>query len=1079
MSDPDAGINFELPPPLYLRRQVLIPVALLALIAAGLAMALLRRRRREAAERMEAERRIQSILDHTPAVIFIKAPDGKYQFINRRFEAMFHVSRQDIRGKTDFEVFPRDVAEVFRRNDARVARDQSAELIEEQAPHDDGMHTYISAKFPLVDAKGKTTAVCGIATDITPRKVTEQKLAERMEHAALSAKVATAFCREGALSAILTRTASAMIDHLGAFSVRIWTQENHSDVRLQTHVRRNDGPIHDSQAEETESPASAAPEATNAPLIEPGPRGGVTARYSLIVQNRVVGVMLLEFDEAPNEATTGTIKAVADTIAMGIERFRVTETLLHEQTFLKTLLTSVSEGIVACDAEGNLTLFNRALREMHGREPGTFGETWEGPLEIFDAASGEPVHQSELPLMRALRGEEVHDAELIIRKPDGSEVSCLSSGRPMITADGRALGAVVAVRDVTRKRQAEEALRYSEERLRATLGQAAVGISETDPDGRYLLVNQRFCDIVGYTREELLQLRFQDITYPEDLVGDLERFCHLLTGRIGRYALEKRYIRKDKTLVWVSLTVSAVQATAKKPGYVIAVIEDITQRRSAEESIRRQALVFENIMDSVLVLDANGIIVDCNPAAQRMFGYSRELLIGSSPEMLNHPLEGPLISASINEGLHSGNRWEGEVRFVRPDKSEGLCEVIVVPLLNERHQQVGTVSVNRDITARRRAEEEKALLQAQLFQAQKMEAVGTLASGIAHDFAHLLSAISTMTELAKGSLPVDHPAGVSLDHLTKAARHAQGVVRALLTYSHRGPLTKKHFNVKSAVDGAVEVARSLRMPPTIELSADTEAGASAWVFGDEMLIRQAIINLALNARDAMPGGGQFRVSLNRDGRRPGHIRICAEDTGLGMTPEVRARIFEPYFTTKSREEATGLGMSLIHSIVTGHGGTIDVDSAPSRGTKITITLPCSDAAPLTEAAPSSALAGVQILVLVSAEHVRSIITSALRNRGYEVRAEGRLSEAEDLLSNGEGATRLVILDLPPASGRKLSRFGPQLDSKGIRRLILQERGEEELPESANPLVSRLAKPFEIPELLEAVATALLMEEAPT
>ena len=1075
VTDPGYGVSFTLPPPIYLRPKVMLPVVLLGLTALGLAYMLYSRRHRHAQAILESEKQLQSILDHTPAVVYIKAIDGKYIFVNKRYEALFHNTRTEVVGKTDYEIFPKDVADEFRRNDKRVTRNRSAELIEEQAPHDDGLHTYISAKFPLLDARGEAVALCGISTDITSRKIAEGLLAERAGHAALSAKVATAFSAEGALSSILTRSASALLEHLSASEVRIWTVDGEKGVQLQTHVHEKGRQVSRSESQSLDSEMQrvvAAPDCAKSPLLEPTEGGGVQVRHGLVVQDRVVGIMTIEFAKAPNETTAAVIKSVADTMAIGIERFRVTEALLHEQTLQKALLASISEGIAACDADGNLTVFNKALYEMHGCEPSDFSGNWEMPLQILDSRTGRKLQRDEFPLMQALRGQQIHNEELTIRRANGTELVCLSSGRAIITTDGRRLGAVVAVRDVSERKRSENALRHSEERLRATLGQAAVGISETDPSGRYLLVNQRFCDIVGFTREELLQRRFQDITHPDDVQGDVEQFRRLLSGEIDRYLIEKRYFRKDGSWVWVNLTVSAVRQSAENQGYVIAVIEDITQRRRAAEALRRQALVFENIMDGVLILNEKGIISDCNPAAELIFGYTHNELVGQSPEMLNRPTEGPAITRSIREGIYKTGRWEGEITFVRRDGTEGFCEAIIVPLFDEGRRQVGTVAVNRDITARKEAEEEKAQLQRQLYQTQMMEAVGTLASGIAHDFRNLLEAISTLIQLARGTLPSNHPGSVSLDKVTQAAKQARGVVQALLTYSHQGPLNKTRLNMKALICEAMAMARSLPFSPTIELSADTDAGENAWILGDETLLQQVIINLALNAADAMPRGGQFRVALERDPSQPDQIQIRVEDTGVGMAPDVLERIFEPYFTTKPRGHAAGLGMALIHNVITRHGGTIDVDSRPGDGTRVCISLPCVPGEPSEPAALEQISEPAQILLVGTTDQVRSIITSALRGSGHQVQAGRRVSEASQYLSALGTGVGLVIIGSPAASTRGVAQLLDRLDSQGIRRLMLLEEGVEPPDSRAPQGVTYLRKPFQIPELLEAVAFAL-------
>jgi PAS domain S-box-containing protein len=1098
-----AGIQreFDIAAPAYRRPKIMIPVALLAFTAVGLGLILVTRQRRYAAVLLASRQQLQSILDNTPAVIYMKDPAGKYISINQQYEALFHISRKAVVGKSDYDIFPRENADAFRANDLRVLRDRQPILIEETAPHDDGPHNYISAKFPLYHADGTPYAVCGISTDISERIATSRHLAERAQHAALIGKVGIAFTRGGPLGEILQQCSEAVLAHLDAALARIWTfDEQEAVLRLQssaglyTHVDGRHSRIRLGEFKIGRIAQSRRVHLTNSVQgdeqvhdQEWARREGLVAfaGHPLLVQGRLVGVIGIFSRHPLTETTARTLETLADEIALGIDHKRAEEALQREQVFLKALLASVSEGIVACDADGNLTLFNDALQRLHNISTGDASVQGFVEKQLFELDGKTPIIKEAIPLYRALAGEEVRDRELLVRPENAQEHIIAASGRPITAPGGRRLGAVVAIRDITERKRAEESLRDSEERFRATLGQAAVGISETDPSGRYLLVNQRFCDIVGFTEQELLERRFHDITHPDDLIIDLDRFQQLAAGALDRYAIEKRYRHKSGSWVWVDLTVSAVRLPSGEPRYFIAVIEDITQRRQAEEALRRQALVFDNIHDGVILTDVNGRITDWNPGAERMFGYGRAEMLGKSPQALNRPEEAVSVNESIRDGIRRFDRWEGEISFVRKDGTEGIAEVIVVPFHNESRRRIGAVSVNRDITARKFAEAEKANLEAQLRQSQKMEAVGTLASGVAHDFNNLLQAIFGYAERAKATLSPVHPAVVSMEMVEQAAQQARGVINSLLTFCRKGVVEKAPVNLSEVVHDTVRLLLRRWFSAAIEIVESVDP--DIWVFADSAQMGQVLMNLALNARDAMPAGGRLRITLTQQGAAPGddgdQARLIVEDTGKGMSEEVLARIYEPFFTTKPRGQGTGLGLSMILGIVNDHKGRIEIVSEPGRGTTATVGIPCCpkpERAAATHAPTARKGKGERILVVEDHEHVRSIITSALRANGYEVLGAGDAGEAVERMEERPDAARLIVLDLDLPRAERLAELRERHVLERGTPVILMT-GAPELDERWAELANGnlLRKPFPMHELVEMVGHCLTGSAAVT
>ena len=422
----------------------------------------------------------------------------------------------------------------------------------------------------------------------------------------------------------------------------------------------------------------------------------------------------------------------------------------------------------------------------------------------------------------------------------------------------------------------------------------------------------------------------------------------------------------------------------------------------------------------------------------------------------------------------------------REKKSEGDEELF---LDEERHLFNAIAGRLGGVIERMQADEDREALQEQLHQAHKMEAVGQLAAGVAHDFSNLLTVIRGHADRAGTMSADENQARKELESIREATRQAADLTRGLLTFSQKLPTEKKPVDLCAIVEESGRLLRRV-LPAAVELKVDAACASPLWVNADQTQLQQVVLNLAINARDAMPDGGTLRVALSpatvADIASPAgasdssgsFARLVVTDTGVGMPPEVQARVFEPFYTTKTRGQGTGLGLSIVHGVVKDHGGRIEVESEVGKGTTFTVVLPCIQAVPVHDTPTPSTIVpqGTGELVLLAEDdrHVRGIIASTLESLGYEVAQAGDGPTVLEVFAQHRDRVRLLVLDadLPERSGPDCLC---ELREGGATTPAIVITGNVTLdPDELGRGTMLLRKPFGMPELAEAVSEALGM-----
>jgi PAS domain S-box-containing protein len=587
--------------------------------------------------------------------------------------------------------------------------------------------------------------------------------------------------------------------------------------------------------------------------------------------------------------------------------------------------------------------------------------------------------------------------------------------------------------------QAEEALRESEERFHSMYEHAAVGILQLANDGRLLMVNQAMCRMLGYSGSELIGRNVIELTHPDDLARNAVLREPMLRGERDSYEAEKRYLHRDGSPVWVHVTSSVVKDASGHPLHRIAIVQDITDRKRTEQALRESEDRFRHAVEGAPVgiyIQTDGLFRYLNPAALAMYGAETAgQIVGQAVLDRVHPDS----RAAVDERIHlvRDERRAApflEKRFLRLDGTAFYTEVSANPFSFEGRD--GAIVFVCDITERKREENERCALEQQLRQAQKMEAVGRLAGGIAHDFNNLLMVIRSYTEMLQDGLPAQSTFRKHTGEVIKAVDRAASLTGQMLAFSRKQIISPVTLDLNAVID---ETAKMLRRLIGEDIEFRVDSAKSLWAIeADSDQIVQVLMNLCVNARDAMPQGGTLTITTanvtveneaveDRPYVTPGnYVQLSVADTGTGISKDLQQQIFDPFYTTKEVGKGTGLGLAMVYGIVKQSGGYVWVDSDLGQGACFMVYWPkgketiIPDMPAQVEAPPRGT---GTILVVEDEETLREAVCDYLSGLGYTVLAAGSGKEALSVSSQHEGHVDLLVTDLvmPGMSGRELSQ----------------------------------------------------------
>jgi PAS domain S-box-containing protein len=742
--------------------------------------------------------------------------------------------------------------------------------------------------------------------------------------------------------------------------------------------------------------------------------------------------------------------------------------------------------VYVTDESRTLRWNNRAMADLF--PPEGSDASWIGKrCEDVCARLGKPCERC--PIQEACERHAVAHRE-IRADVDGNPGILYLTAIPIMAPNGPADEIMVMIQDLT----GLEGLRRSESRYRLLYERNVDAIVMVEPETHgIVLANPAASEMLGYSEAELLARKLSDL-HPTECWDVLrERYAEGLRSesRVGPECVVRTSSGEERLA-----EITATRLSLEGKDVLLVHLRDITEQRRAEgmlrDSERRKGAILDTALDCILTIDHLGCVTEFNRAAERTFGYLRENVLGCDLADLVTP---PSLREAHREGLRRllgtgastvlGRRIETVA--MRSDGSEFPVELAVTRV--EGIDPPSFTGYIRDLTERRAAEEALRRSEEQLRQSQKMEAVGVLAGGVAHDFNNLLTVIMTQSELLLKELSASNPSRPKAEAIHAASARGSLLTRQLLTFSRNEVCAPENVDLNAIVRDGEELLRRL-LGEDVELACVLSQDP-ARVRADRGHLEQVILNLAVNARDAMPDGGGLRIEVSHarlDEMQAGALStigpgpycvLTVTDTGVGMDLDIQRRIFEPFFTTKERGKGTGLGLSTVYGIVKQGGGSVTVSSEPGRGAVFCVYLPQAPepaSASAREPRMGSLCQGTETILLVEDEPaVRAIGRELLEINGYRILEAEHGIQALEIASSFQGTIDLLLSDvvMPRMSGRELAERMMVL-RPGIRVLLVSGFADDRVMRNGvlDSGMAFLQKPFTLESLSQRVRDVL-------
>jgi len=952
--------------------------------------------RRAAAETARTNDLLRAVAEGMSDAVFVKDLSGKYLLFNKAAAQFVGKSVEEVLGKDDTAIFDPAGARTAMESDRRVMETNQGKTWEEKLTAAGITRIYEAIKTPFRDAHGNVLGVIGVSRDITERKRVEESLRQQQSLLRIAGRVALI---GGWSLDLATRKVS-------------WSDEICAIHELPAgHQPMLEDAIHFYPAEYREQVARfvQACAADGTPF---------DFEFELITAKgrriwvRSIGEAVRD-DAGRITGLQGAFQDISDRKQAEAEQRRLA-------VRLATTLENITDGFFTLDREWRFTFVNAEAERLllRSREQLIGTALWDAFPEAMGIAF-------EHEYRRAV------DQNVTV---DFEEYFPPLAGWFGVRAYPSEQGLAVYFRDVTRSRNAEQIVRQSEERFRLLAKATNDAIWDWDLTTDDLWWNEGFETLFGYRRDEVeptIQSWINRV-HPADKDATVADVYRAIGGDAKSWAGEYRFVCNDGSYAFVLDRGHIIRDPDGRAVRIIGGMTDLTERKRAEESLLLRDRAIQAVSQGILITDPSqedNPIVFAGSGFERMTGYRSDEVIGKNCRFLQgKDTDGEAIR-ELRSAIAGARSCSVEILNYRKDGTPFWNQLAITPVLGPAGQLTHFVGVQTDITERRRLEE-------QYRQSQKMEAVGQLAGGVAHDFNNLLTIIAGHTELLLSMPDADDFMRDSIKEISDAGERAASLTRQLLGFSRRSLLQPKVLDLNAVVSQTTTMLR--RLIGEDILFATVFDPKLSRVKVDPGQLDQVLMNLAVNARDAMPKGGKLTLETSNvllsadystthlDCKSGPHVMLAMTDTGFGMTPEVMARIFEPFYTTKEVGKGTGLGLAMVFGIVQQSGGCVHVESEPGRGTTFKIYLPAVSEQVAVEGGSDSrsGLRGTETILLVEDEEgVRGLALKSLKMHGYEVLTATDGQDALRVMKSYRGPLHLILTDvvMPNMGGLELAR----------------------------------------------------------
>jgi len=1035
-------------------------------------------RQRTAALR-ESRSQYRSLVETLPQSIFRKDRQGRFTFANAQFCRELGRPVAEILGRADRDFYPAELAARYEQDDRRVM--EAGELLDhvEDAVGPDGEARYVQVvKVPLLDAEGRVEGVQGIFWDVTESRLAEEALRQRVELQDQLAKVATTV--PGLICSFRQRPD-------GTTCVPFATAAIEDVYGLRWEDVKDDFAPALARLHPDDVARAVADIATSARTLEPW-----HDEYRVLHPER--GERWVEGHSVPQREPDGSILwhgFVQDVT----ERKRAEEALAAEATRRRIFVEGSRDGIVVLNEHGGVVEANRRFAESLGY---TVEEVTN--LHVWDWNRDWP-RERVLAAIRDL-GPEGDQFESRHWRKDGScfDVELSNS---VAQLGGQRLVFCVC-HDITERKQANEAVRRSEARLVEAQRLAEIGSWDWNTQTGEVIWSAEMYRLFG--RDPALGAvgveSGHELFTPESwarLKADLEH--SLSTGE--PHQCDAEVVQPDGTHLWVT---NRGQVLRDDRGTILGLsgtTQNITERKQAEEALRTREAQLSNALSMAHAghweYDVEADLFTFNDNFYRIFGTTAEEVGGYTmsaaeyAERFCHPDDRHRVAAETQAAIETADpdySRQLEHRILDARGQVGHMAVRFSIVKDPQGRTIKTYGVNQDITEQKHAEETRSKLLAQLQHAQKMEAVGHLAGGVAHDFNNILAALTMQLELLQHDEEFPATAKDRLEELRPQVDRATALTRQLLLFARRGVMQRQVLDLQSLIANLLKMLGRL-IGEHIRLSFQV-GDAALWVDADPGMLEQVVTNLVVNARDAMPRGGLIdldarlvdvdepQVAANPEARLGRFVCLSVRDTGSGMDEHTRQRLFEPFFTTKAVGQGTGLGLATVQGIVNQHEGWIEVESELGQGSCFHVFLPLAAASVTADGGAEAAApvpGGSETILLVEDEDaVRRLMVRVLERHGYHVLQAGHGQEALKLWNTEAESIDLLVTDMVMPEGLDGFELATQVRQRRAELPVIIMTGYSaevmgrglKLP----PRTAFLQKPFAAPQILHTVRQLL-------